>query len=273
MKITYESVRSELIRINGLLRDLTTDDIAQAPDRVYRSHLADLNRLAAIPVSDEVVENLASDESLMAIVRRIARIRRLIGLNLELQMAKSVTLHPNPWSLIKRFAYYPNYLSLARMEYDGGRLKPGDRVVFLGSGPLPLSLVCLSCGYNVRGVGIEQNQQIAALSKKVIQTLNLDHLVTILHGDHFSLPLKDFCSLIMVGADAVPKKNIFEHLARVFPPGQMISYRIYEKGLRRLLDDRSMFELPPEFTEHVRVRPEPPVNNTCVFAVKVEGKK
>ena len=53
----------------------------------------------------------------------------------------------------------------------------------------------------------------------------------------------------------------------------MFSYRIYEKGLRRLLNNRSMFELPPEFTEHIKVRPEPPVNNTCVFAVKVEGKK
>ena len=74
--------------------------------------------------------------------------------------------------------------------------------------------------------------------------------------------------LIMVGADTVPKKDIFDHLARICPSGQMISYRIYEKGLRRLMDDQSTFELPREFTECARVRPEPPVNNTCVFAVK-----
>ena len=51
----------------------------------------------------------------------------------------------------------------------------------------------------------------------------------------------------------------------------MISCRIHEKGLRLLLDDRSTFELPPEFVEAARVRPEPPVNNTCVFAVRVGG--
>ena len=102
----------------------------------------------------------------------------------------------------------------------------------------------------------------------MIQQLGLAQHVSILHGDHFLLPLKEVCALIMVGADAVPKKDIFEHLARIYPSGQMISYRIYEKGLRRLLDDQSMFALPREFTERTRVRPEPPVNNTCVFAVR-----
>ena len=268
MNITYETVRSELTRMDALMNDLTTDEIAQAPDRVYRSHLADLNRLAATPVPDETVEQLISDQNLAPVVRRIARVRRLIGSKLEVQSADAVTSHPDPWSRIQAFTYYPNYLSLARMEFEGGHLKPGDRVIFLGSGPLPLSLICLSKKYGVQGVGIEQDRQIATLSKKVIQQLELTHLVSILHGDHFLLPLKETCALIMVGADAVPKKAIFDHLARICTSGQMISYRIYEKGLRRLLDDQSTFELPREFSERARARPAPPVNNTCVFAVR-----
>ncbi len=270
MEVTYESIRCELIRIDGLLRTLTTDDIAQAPERVYRSHLAGLNRLAATPVPDEIVKKLASDENLIPMVGRIARVRRLIGLKLEMQLAESIILHRDPWSLIKKFTYYANYVSLARMEFEGAGLKPGARVVFLGSGPLPLSLICLSEAYGIKGVGIEQDQKIAGLSKKMIQTLDLDPFITILHGDHFSLPIEETCALVMVGADAVPKKSIFEHLASIFPPGQMISYRIYEKGLRRLLDDQSIFELPKEFKECARVHPEPPVNNTCVFAVRVD---
>ena len=194
MNITYEDVRSELIRMDALTGDLTTDEIAHAPDRIYRSHLARLNELAATPVPDEVVEQLIADQSLTPVVRRIARVRRLIGSKLEIQSAQAVTSHPDPWSRIQAFTYYPNYLSLARMEVDGGRLKPGDRVVFLGSGPLPLSLVCLSKRYGVQGVGIEQDRQIATLSKKVIQQLELTHLVTILHGDHFLLPLGEACA-------------------------------------------------------------------------------
>ena len=268
--MTHESIRCELIRIDGLLRTLTTDDIAQAPDRVYRSHMADLNRLAATPVPDEIVVKLASDEKLLPMIGRIAQARRLIGLKLEMQLAKSVMRHRDPWSLIRKFTYYANYVLLSQMEFEGAGLKPEDRVVFLGSGPLSLSLICLSKAYGIKGVGIEQNRQIAEVSKEMIQTLNLDPFITILHGDQFLLPLEETCALVMVGADAVPKKSIFEYLARVFPPGQMISYRIYEKGLRRLLDDQSVFELPKAFEEYARVRPEPPVNNTCVFAVRVD---
>ncbi len=268
MNDAYENLRSELIRTDALLNDLTTDEIDQTPDRVYRSHLAHLNALAAAPVPDEVIEQLNSDQDLEPVVRRIARIRRSIGSKLEKQSAQTLTSDRDPWSRIKAFTYYPNYLSLARMESEGGRLKPGDRVIFLGSGPLPLTLICLSKEYGVQGVGIEQDRQIAALSKEVIQRLGLAHLVSICHGDHFLLPLKEATALIMVGADAVPKNEIFKHLARICPPGQMISYRIYEKGFRRLLDDQSMFELPKEFSELARIRPEPPVNNTCVFAVR-----
>jgi precorrin-6B methylase 2 len=268
MNITFETVRSDLIRMDALMNDLTTDEIAHTPERIYRSHLAQLNRLAATLVPDKMVEQLISDQGLAPVVRRIARMRRLIGSKLEIQSAQAITSHPDPWSRIRAFTYYPNYLSLARMEVEGGRLKPGDRVLFLGSGPLPLSLICLSKEHGIQGVGIEQDRQIAELSKKVIERLELSQRISILHGDHFLLPLKEASALIMVGADAVPKKDIFEHLARVCPSGQMISYRIYEKGLRRLLDDQSMFELPTEFSELARIHPAPPVNNTCVFAVR-----
>jgi hypothetical protein len=205
-----------------------------APERIYRFHLARLNELAAIPVPDRVVERLISEKGLKPVIRRIARMRRLIGSKLEIQSAEAVISHWDTWSRLETFTYYPNYLSLARMEYEGGRLKPGDRVIFLGSGPLPLSLICLAKKYGVQGVGIEQDRQVADLSKKVVQRLALSNLVSILHGDHFLLPLDEACALIMVGADAVPKKEIFKHLARICPSGQMISYRIYEKGLRRL---------------------------------------
>jgi hypothetical protein len=52
-----------------------------------------------------------------------------------------------------------------------------------------------------------------------------------------------------VAAQAEPKKAIFDHLVDVLPAGTKLSYRIYEKGLRLLLD----------------TAPKPPVNNTVVF--------
>ncbi len=275
---SLDIIKPHILAFAEKIRRYTRRTLANLPhEELYRLYqllddLAHMNagvHLAAKEVPDETVEKLARDPTLVPATRRIARVKRLIGLQLERQSAEAIISHPESWSLLKAFPYFPNYQSLARMEYEGAGLKPGDRIFFLGSGPLPLSLLCLSKGYGLKGVGIEQDQPTAALSRKVIHRLGLSEFITILQGDHYSLTGREPCELMMVGADAVPKKEIFDHLSRACHPGQKISYRIYEKGLRRLLDDQSMFQLPKEFAERARVRPEPPVNNTCVFAVRV----
>ena len=119
--------------------------------------------------------------------------------------------------------------------------------------------------YGLRGVGIEQEPDRAELSRMVLQKLGLSDRIKIIAGNHFSLPLEEKSELIMVAAQAEPKKAIFDHLANVLPAGTKVSYRIYEKGLRRLLDTFSRYELPEPFVEYLRIPPKPPVNNTVVF--------
>ena len=99
----------------------------------------------------------------------------------------------------------------------------------------------------------------------VLRKLGFSDQVRIIDGNHFSLPLEEKSELIMVAAQAEPKKAIFDHLADVLPAGTKVSYRIYEKGLRRLLDTFSRYELPEPFVEYLRISPKPPVNNTVVF--------
>ena len=269
MDITPDAIKTEFLRIHALLGDLTDDRIDNDPDPIYRSHFERINRLAAVHVADEIAQRLLSDPELRAAIRRISHLKRINSLRLEIKCAESIIADPDPWARLEQFVYYPNYVELARMEYRGAKLNARDRVVFLGSGPLPLSLICLYGRYGVESTGIEQAPEYAALSGKLVKTLGLDGHIRIIHGNHLSLPLKGRYRLVMVGADALPKEEIFSHLAKALSPGEMISYRIYEKGLRRFLDDQSVFDLPPEFSECARIRPQPPVNNTSVFAVKI----
>ena len=268
--ITPEFIKAEFLHIHDLLGDLKDDQIDKEPDHIYRAHFERLNRLAAVHVEDEVAQRLRSDPELGAAIGRISHLKRINGLRLEIRCAESIIADPDPWARLAEFVYYPNYVELARMEYSGAKLNPQDRVVFLGSGPLPLSLICLCKEYGLKGTGIEQASEYVELSIKLLKKLGLDRHIRIIHGNHFSLPLKGRCRLIMVGADALPKEEIFAHLAKILSPGEMISYRIYEKGLRRLLDDQSVFRLPPEFLECTRIRPDPPVNNTSVFAIRAD---
>jgi hypothetical protein len=51
----------------------------------------------------------------------------------------------------------------------------------------------------------------------------------------------------------------------------MISYRCYEKGLRRLFENEMPQKFPANLREIARVQPDPPVNNTVVvFRVEDE---
>ncbi|MFH2057974.1 MAG: nicotianamine synthase family protein [Pseudomonadota bacterium] len=268
-KNRLDSIKNEFLDIYAAIQDLSEFEILNNPEGIFQSHFERLQRLIAMDIDNLAADEMLCDQRFQSITKYIAHLKTINGLRMEIRQARAVIADPDPWSLLKRFQFYPNYLKLAQMEYKGGKLKPGDRVVFLGSGPLPLSLICLCTQNGVKGIGIEQKAEYALLSKKVIKALKLTDHIQIIQGNHFSLPLGEKCNLVMVGADAIPKDEIFDHLAKVFSKGTKFSYRIYEKGLRRLMDENPVTNILPVLKEYACIRPEPPVNNTCVFLVKI----
>ena len=205
----------------------------------------------------------------------IIRFRNLYTVKLETEHANEVLANESPWDVLEQFPFYGNYLKLVRTEYEGLGLKPGDTVAFLGSGPLPLTLIVFFRKYGVKSIGIEQVSTRANLSRRLIEKLGLSEDIIIVNGNHFSLDGKDFGAnldsgvrALMVAAQAESKKEIFEHLLKVMPLGSRISCRIYEKGLRKLLNGNCLLDLPEGFEEQMRVHPEPPVYNTVVFLEK-----
>ena len=266
-----ETIKKQLLEIFNDCRDLTENQVLDRPQDVFLPHVETLNRLAALKIDDHEVDALISDKVLQPAIGKIARLKQVHGLRMERQRAQAIIDSAAPWEMLKEFIYYPNYLQLAEMESRGADLKPGDRVVFLGSGPLPLSLIALVRRCAIKGVGIEKGPVNADLARQVLDALALGEQIEVILGDHFGLPLSRPCSLIMVGADAIPKEEIFAHLAGTLPDGMKLSYRIYEKGLRRLFDMDHVGGLPYPLREYRRIRPQPPVNNTSVFVVKESG--
>lgn len=264
-KIKTESVIAELLQIHTCVKDLGEAEILENSSIELQDLFQRLDKLAALDIDDVSTEMILKSPGSNSIMVSISNFRFLYNLKLEIEEAKSLLKSSNPWETLQNFTFYPNYLQLARTEYTSSKLKQKDCVLFLGSGPLPLSLIVLCHEYGLRGIGIEQDGNRASLSREVISHLGLSERIKIIEGNHFILPIKSSCDLYMIAAQAEPKKEVFEHLARVLPSGSKISYRLYEKGIRRVLDGGSRFELPSEFEEYLRVQPEPPVNNTVVF--------
>ncbi len=267
-KSSLHYVKDEFLDIYSSICNLTDKEILYKPADTFRLHFERLNSLAAIDIDDQDVEEILYDKKLKPVIKHISCLKKIYGLKMEIEFVQSIIDAPDPWGLLKRFKFYPNYLELAHMEYKGGVLKPNDMVVFIGSGPLPMSLVSLYKQYGIKGIGIEQIPKYANLSQNLIKALELTDSIRIISGNHLSLPAHEKVQMVMVGADARPKNEIFTYFAKTLDNGIKLSYRIYEKGLRRLLDDKPVLDIPREFKEYARIRPKPPVNNTSVFLIK-----
>ena len=264
MALGFAEIRNQLLEIHSAVQDLSDGDILHGQAAILGPPFSRLDRLAAMEVKVGVLAQILTAAELEPVLSAISRLRNIYGLRLEIDQAHARLASPDPWAGLREFTFYENYLQLAAMEQRGAGLKVDERIIFLGSGPLPLSLILLCSQYGLKGIGIERDNSNVELSRLVVEHLGLAKRITIMHGDHFALPLKEEFRLLMVAAMARPKNEIFQYLAQNLPAGSLVSFRLYEKGLRLILDREGYFILPPEFSNYCRIRPQPPVNNTVV---------
>ena len=262
-----ESITEEIVAIHHSIKDFVDREIYQDPSGHLKAVFRQLDYLIALDIDDRSAEDLLSNSGFNSAFDAISTFRSQYTAELEAEQADSILKSKDPWKTFTNFTYLPNYIQLAQTESRGAGLKPGDTVLFLGSGPLPLTLIVLCHQHGLNGIGIEQYPERAELARRVLEKLGLSSQIRIINGNHqtLPLPLAEMPDLIMVAAQAEPKKEIFDHLADVLPAGTKISYRTYEKGLRRMLDTFYRYELPGQLREYLRIHPEPPANNTSVF--------
>jgi hypothetical protein len=269
-----EAILKEILGLYKDIRELSDEEILScSSDRPEKLFLR-LDALITQEMESDVVSILLNKQELEPIFAHLNRFRNLYTVRLETGYAKEILASQSPWDILEEFPFYKNYLRLVQAEYEGFGLKAGDRVFFLGSGPLPLTLIVFSKYHSVKGTGIEQNSGRARLSMEVLYKLGLSKEITIINGSHFSMSPIDFlypcngAKALMIAAQAEPKKEILDYLLKVIPAGCRISYRIYEKGLMKLLNRDFLLDLPYGYREYKRIRPKPPAYNTVIFLEK-----
>ncbi|WP_255477730.1 nicotianamine synthase family protein [Methanothermobacter sp. THM-1] len=109
-----------------------------------------MNVEAVIPLLDEI-EEIAHDESIdfesakhilddpgmNHALRVIRRFYVNLGMKLEIEKAEEVLASEDPWETLRSFYFYPRYIELLKNEATLGRYREGERIVFIGGGPLP----------------------------------------------------------------------------------------------------------------------------------------
>lgn len=269
-----ESILKEILDLYKDIRKLSDEEILFcSPERPEKLFLR-LDALITRDLGSDVVSILLNKQELKPIFFHINRFRNLYTVRLETGYAKGILASQSTWNVLEEFPFYKNYLKLVQTECEGFGLKAGDRIFFLGSGPLPLTLIVFFKYHVVKGTGIERSPERARLSIETLDKLGLSKDITIINGSHFSLNQIDFldpytgAKAIMIAAQAEPKKEILDYLLKIIPVGCRISYRIYEKGLMKLLNRDFLLDLPEGYREYKRIRPEPPAYNTVIFLEK-----
>ncbi len=266
----YSSTYLRLKEINKTVVSLGIDDILNTNDRDLLNIFKELDKIVAQDIDKNSIAWMYTQKDFKEIVYNISRFRRWYGLKLEIDKAKELIRDKDPWHRIKNFVFYENYVNLSIMERDAANLKSGSQVVFIGSGPLPMSLIMFAHIHKVKSIGIEKQEEYVNISKELVVKLGLQNMIQIIHGDHRCI--SDIirygpCS-VMVASAAYPKQEIFDFLSIHLKRGTEVIYRTYEKGLRQVFCDFE-FDLPPSLIEIKRIHPRPPVNNSVVVLKKI----
>lgn len=273
LKPLLDSILEEILSLYRDIRHLSDEQILYGSSDKSEKLFLRLDSLITLDLSRDIVCELLKMEELEPVFAQINKFRNLYTVRLEIRYANEILESKSPWDVLEKFPFYENYLRLVLTEYRSFGLKPGNRIIFLGSGPLPLTLIVFFKHYGIRCIGIEQDSARADLSIRTLDKLGLSKNITIVNGNHFSLNAFDFSNpytrvrAIMIAAQAEPKMEILNHLLKVVPVGLKISYRVYEKGLMKLLN-RSILLDPPEGFEEKRIQPDPPAYNTVVVLEK-----
>ena len=168
-----------------------------------------------------------------ALRKRLNRIWAERGFSMEKYFAQQQN--------IQSFDFYPKYKKL--MKFDSLMLRKviGRReyakVIFVGSGPLPLSLKLLRI--NIPKVGFDINPEAVELAKKSVPKDRFGRKILYKEGDFFNIKIMEKKPVIVYIAGLI--QNKIEGLARLIkqlPKGSILIVRTVANDKRKLFYER-----------------------------------
>ena len=190
-----------------------------------------------------------------------------LGSRLETGKAVEILKSDDPWTTLKSFHFYNRYQGLIKNENQLVKFTPEQKVVFIGGGPLPLTVILINKIFKANCISIERIPEVAELSRQVITKLGLESQIVVLEGDETNLKDLDY-TVVMVAALAEPKERVFTNLWETLKTSTPIIYRTYT-GMRAILYSPVTEKATRGFHKEVMILPTGKVNNTSVLIRKI----
>ena len=212
-------------------------------------------------------KHILDDEKMNRALKLIRKFYVYVGARLETENALKILESDNPLETLDSFEFYDRYIGLIENESQLAKFNKDKTFVFLGSGPLPLTLIMFNKVFNCKCIGIEQVPEVAELSRKVLKRLELDNDIQIVVGDETIIETLDY-DILMVAALAEPKDRVFANVWDVVDEKTPVLYRTYT-GMRAILYSPVTEKDTRGFHQEVMLLPRGKTNNTSVLIRKI----
>ena len=256
-------------------------EIAIELNNIGQEHFDETSLENLVPILDEIEviahdENIdyesakliLSDEGMINSLETIRDFYIYIGARLERENAYEIIQGgDNAWKVLDTFHFYERYEGLLNNESKLVSFDENTKLVFIGSGPLPVTLIMFNKMFGCKCVGIEVQPSVAKLSRHIIRRLGLEDDIKIVIGDERYVKYLDY-DVIMVAAFAIPKSKVFGNLWGIVDTDTPILYRTYT-GMRQMLYEPVKDVDLRGFHQVDLVFPTGNVNNTSVLIKKI----
>ena len=212
-------------------------------------------------------KHILDDEKMNKALKLIRKFYVYIGARLERENAMKILESDDPKAVLDSFHFYDRYIGLIENEMQLAKFNENKTFVFLGSGPLPLTIIMFNMVTGCKCIGIEQDPDVAELSRKVLKRLDLDEGIEIITGDEKTIADLDY-DILMIAAFAEPKDRVFANVWDVVDEKTPVLYRTYT-GMRAILYSPVTEKDTRGFHQEVMLLPKGKTNNTSVLIRKI----
>ncbi|RJQ82600.1 methyltransferase domain-containing protein [Pseudonocardiaceae bacterium YIM PH 21723] len=211
---------------------------SHAPSEITDPHFAELMRMS-ISSSGENTDDLIHDHRVEAVLPDLRRFYASGSYQRELAHSLRVINASDPHAAFAEVPYYENYRKLLAFEVGGtlASVNPRpQRVLMIGCGPMPITLVFLSEMLQCEVSGIDISPEACTLARKFCRTLGTD--VTVHETDVLDFYAYEQFDVVLLGAsvglDKELRLRIIKHLSEGMASGSALVVRTAH-GMRRLL--------------------------------------
>ncbi|MFC5452723.1 nicotianamine synthase family protein [Paenibacillus aestuarii] len=199
-----------------------TDTIAHLLNRIRESYTTD--------EIQSVLDNEAIKDIQGELLAKLAEAEYQVEL---FESERYSSLIPITVTDLEQFKNWNNYVNLIERElaHLPHELQHASPIVFIGSGPLPLSAILISQKMQVKVIGVDTNPEACASAQLLLQRLGLDDRITIVHGNGTTFDYAKY-PLIFIASLVTNKPEVFEQIQRTNPDAIVVVRSV--EGMRQL---------------------------------------